>query len=358
MMPTNSSQTEFRHHLQRRWKIVLGLPFMAGLLAYGLTYLIPPRFTATAVFLPPQQQQSMASSALQSIGMLTGLSSGLGTKNPVDQFVSFTLSNSIRNKLVDRFKLMTVYDEELREDARKELLKRTHAVGGKDGLITLEVEDTDPQRAADIANGYIKELDILMDGLALTDSQRRRLFLEGQIKKAITSLSQAELTLKKSGVGAGAMNASPEAAVTQVATLKAQIAATEVQLQTMRSNLTENAPDILQLRQSLKALRTQMAALDKFDNTGDDGGYIARLREFKYQETLYDLLSKQLEMAKVDEANDAPNVQVIDPATAPERKSSPKRGTISSLVFMAVLMILILWIRKTAAQRSSETVIG
>jgi capsule polysaccharide export protein KpsE/RkpR len=355
MMPTNSSQPELRHHLQRRWKIVLGIPLMASVLTYSLTYLIPPRFTATAVFLPPQQQQSMASSALQSIGMLTGLSGSLGAKNPVDQFVSFTLSNSIRNKLVDRFKLMAVYDEELREDARKELLKRTRAVGGKDGLITLEVEDTDPQRAADIANAYIKELDTLMDGLALTDSQHRRVFLDEQIKKVKVSLGEAELALKKSGVGSGAMNASPDAAVAQVAALKAQVTATEVQLQTMRDSMTENAPEIRQVRQSLGALRAQVSLLDKFDTTGDDAGYISRLREFKYQESLYELLGKQLEMAKVDEANDAPNVQVIDAATAPERKSSPKRALITGLVFISVLLMMILWLRQAATLRTSET---
>jgi uncharacterized protein involved in exopolysaccharide biosynthesis len=353
MITTDLDQPPLCKVLKKNWKALAGIPLIAGLMTFALTFLIPPRYTATVVFLPPQQQQSMASTALQSIGMLTGLGGGLGVKNPVDQFVSFVLSATIRDKLVNQFKLMDVYDESLREDARKELLKRTHAVGGKDGLVTLEVEDTDPTRAADMANAYIKELDRMMDLLALTDSQRRRAFLETQIKKTNKALGEAELALKKSGVGAGVMNVSPEAAVAQVATLKAQIAATEVQLKTMRTTLTENSPDILQLKQTLHALKEQATAIDKFDNTGDDGGYITRLREFKYQETLFELLSKQLEMAKVDEANDAPNVQVIDQAMVPERKSSPKRGTIAGLVYISALLMVIMWLRRATASDQS-----
>jgi uncharacterized protein involved in exopolysaccharide biosynthesis len=333
-----------------RWTVVLGVPLAAAVITYAGSFLIPPRYTAMTVFLPPQQQQSSASMALQSIGMLAGLSGGgLGLKNPVDQFVSMLQSTSIRGRLLDRFDLMKVYDEDLREDASKELLRRTRVSGGKDGLITIEVEDTDQKRAADLANAYVDELKGLLSQLALTDAQRQRAFLEQQLGKVKEALSRAEASLQQSGVGEGALKVSPDAAVAQLAEVHGRVAAAEVQLQTLRSVMTENAPEVQQLKESLAALKAQRSSLNRADTKSGDAGYIARVREFKYQETLFELLSKQFELAKVDEAREGTTVQVIDRASPPERRSSPKRMTLAGIAFAVALVGTLLWRRRVQA---------
>lgn len=331
------------------------LPIAAGVGVYFLTFLIPPRFTATTVFLPPQQQQSTASAALQSIGMLTGLGGGsLGMKNPIDQYVSLTLSNAIRQHIVNRFELAKIYDEDIPEDARRELLKRTRVIGGKDGLITLEVDDTDPVRAANMANAYVEELAGLLNQLALTDAQQRRTFFQQQLEKSKAALTGAETALKQSGLGAGTLRTSPDAAVAQVGDLKQKVATAEVELQTLLGSRTRNAPEVRQLIDNLAALRAQVSVLDQPNPASDDSGYIARFREFKYQETLYELLSKQFELAKVDEARDAAFVQVVDKASPPARKSSPKRLVAASIAFVTVLLLTLLWMRKVQPRHSTN----
>ena len=127
-------------------------PLLAGLLALGVAYVIPPTFTATAKFLPPQQQQSAAASMLQSLGGLGGLAGAAGLKNPSDQYVSLLKSRTIQDTLIDRFKLLDRYDEKFRENARKVLDSNVLVSGGKDGLITIEASDKDFVFAAQLAN--------------------------------------------------------------------------------------------------------------------------------------------------------------------------------------------------------------
>src|SRR5690606_15657918 len=127
-----------------------------------------PTFTAKTTFLPPQQQQSTAAAMLQSLGALSGLAgAAAGIKNPAEQYVAFVESNSIKDALIDRFKLIERYGVDFRDDARKALAENYVRVsaGRKDGLITIEVDDHDPKFAADMANAHIEELTQLLGRL-------------------------------------------------------------------------------------------------------------------------------------------------------------------------------------------------
>ncbi|WP_372659636.1 Wzz/FepE/Etk N-terminal domain-containing protein, partial [Hydrogenophaga sp.] len=233
-------------------RLLVLAPLGVGLLALGISFLVPPTFTASTQFLPPQQQQSAAAAMLQSLGALGGLASAAtGLKNPNDQFVSFLQSRTIQDALIERFKLMERYESEFMQDARKELSENARISSGKDGLISVEVDDKDPAFAAQLANAHVEELGLLLSRLAVTEAQQRRLFFEKQLADAKDQLVKAEQALKASGVNSSALKANPEVAVEALAQLQASITAQEVKLATMRGYLTENAPDFKQARTEL-----------------------------------------------------------------------------------------------------------
>jgi tyrosine-protein kinase Etk/Wzc len=328
--------------------LVLG-PLVAGLLALAYSFTITPTFTATTKFMPPQQQQSSAASLLAGLGALGGLAGAAGIKSPADQYVAFLKSRSVQDALVDRFKLLDRYETKYREDARKILDGNLQIASGKDGLITIEAGDKDPAFAAQLANAHVEELGKLLKRLAVTEAQQRRLFFEKQLTNAKDNLVKAEQALKISGVNSSALKASPGAAVEGMAKLKAGITVQEIKLASMRGYLTESAPDFKQAQTELAAMRAQMTRAEREEPaaTGANGGdsdYIARFRDFKYHETLFELFAKQYEMARIDESREGAVIQVLDAAQPPERKSKPKKAQMAMLTTLAVGFALLLFV--------------
>ena len=336
--------------------LVLG-PLVAGLIALGMAFLISPTYTAHTSFLPPQQQQSSAMAALSQLGALSGIAaSAAGLKNPSDQFVALLKSAKVADRLVDRFKLMALYEADFRQDAREKLAKSTMIAAGKEGLIAVDVEDKSPQLAADMANAYVAELRTLMGTLALTEAQNRRVFFEKQLEQTKTRLTAAEMALGAIGVSASAIRADPKAAVEAVARLQAQATLQEVKLASMRGYLVESAPEFRQAQAELAALRAQLRKSSAGDPAAASaGGYIEKYRDFKYQETLFELFARQFELAKVDEAREGAVIQVIDAALPPERKSKPKRALIAILTTVAVGILLLLWVFVRKALENSAS---
>jgi tyrosine-protein kinase Etk/Wzc len=341
--------------------LVLG-PLVAGLLALAYSFTITPSFTATTKFMPPQQQQSGAAAMLQSLGALGGLAgAATGLKNPADQYVAFLKSRSVQDALVDRFKLLDRYNIKFREDARNALGRTVQIASGKDGFITIEGSDKDPAFAAQLVNAHVEELSKLLNRLAVTEAQQRRLFFEKQLTNAKDNLVKAEQSLKSSGVNSSALKASPVAAVEGMAKLKAGITAQEIRLASMRGYLTESAPDFKQAQTELTAMRVQMASAEKEEpaaNSGDSD-YIARFRDFKYHETLFELFAKQYEVARIDESREGAVIQVLDAAQPPERKSNPKKAQMAMLTTLVVGfgLLLFVFVRQAlrGAARSPET---
>lgn len=337
--------------------LVLG-PLAVGIAALGISFLIPPTYTAKTQFLPPQQQQSAAASMLASLGSLGGLAgAAAGLKNPADQYVAYMKSNAVKDALIERFKLVDRYEAKLREDARKALDEKARIASGKDGLISVEFDDKDPKFAAELANAYVEELRNVLGRLAVTEAQQRRLFFEKQLLKAKENLTASEQALKATGISDSVLKSNPASAVAGVAALKAQITAQEVKVGAMRGYLAETAPDFRQAMTELANLRAQLAKQDKADegNGAGQGDYISRYRDFKYHETLFELFAKQYELAKVDEAREGAVIQVLDAAQPPERKSKPKKALIAIIATLAAGFALLLFVFMRQALRNAGT---
>jgi uncharacterized protein involved in exopolysaccharide biosynthesis len=328
--------------LRARWRLLVAGPLLAGLLTLGGTYLVAPTFTAATTIMPPQQQGSTVAMALSALGPLGGLAGNAGgLRSTGDQYVSLLQSATIADRLIDRFKLQAVYDVKFRTDARKELARNVRvSLGKKDGLISVEVDDEDPKRAAEMANQYVEELRRLTSTLAVTEAQQRRVFFEQQLAQNRDRLVKAQQALQESGFNAGALKAEPRAAAEGYARLKAEVTAAEVRLQVARNSLTDAAPEVRQQQSALAALREQLARAEQATQGAGGPDYIGRYREFKYQETLFEMYARQFELARVDESREGALIQVVDAAAPPERKSRPKRALLAGLATLAVALVL------------------
>lgn len=337
------SLTEMLAALRSHLILLVVGPLMAGLAALGITILIAPTFTAITTFLPPQQAQSGAVSALASLGSLTGLAGGMaGISSPGERYVALMQSVTLSDRIIDQFKLMDVYEKDFRVDTRKSLAGNVRiALGKKDGLITVEVDDRSPQRAADMANRYVDELRSMTGSLAVTEAQQRRAFFERQLQQSRDKLAQAQQALQASGFNPGALKAEPKAAAEAYAKLRAEATATEVRLQTLRGSLADNTPEVRQQQNALAALREQLARTEQATDTTGSPDYIGKYRDFKYQETLFELYARQFELARVDESREGALIQVVDIAQVPEKKTKPKRAIIAVVTTVTVGLLLL-----------------
>lgn len=351
--------------LVRHWKALAGLPLLAGAIAVGATYLMQPTYVSTARLLPPQQQSGAAAFIASQLGGLAGLAGATaGIRNPTDQYVTILRSRTVADRIIERFELRAVYETDFAEDTRRRLERNARiAAGPKDGVISIEVEDPDRERAARIANAYVETFGELLRGLALSEAAQRRVFFEERLGVARDNLARAESTLRASGVGESVLKAEPRAAVEEMARLRAAVTAADVRVGSMRGFLADSHPDLRQARQELATLRAQLARIERNDTDGAPAGgsdYVVRFRDYKYHEVLFELIAKQYEAARLDEARDGAVIQVIDTAVPAERRASPRRaltGIATSVgAFMLVFAALLAWraMRIAAAQQGAE----
>ncbi len=343
---------------ERRWTIFwITLAFAVVTMLVSL--ILPKSYTATVVLLPPQQSSSIGSaiaSQLGSLGSMAALAGGssLGLKNPNDMYVAMFKSRTVEDAMVHRFGLMAEYHKRLLSDTRKAFEQHvTIEANGKDDLIHISVEDHDPQRAADLANGYVNAFRDLSAHLAITEAGQRRLFFQQQLEQAKDQLADAEEALKKTEQTTGLiqLDSQARALIESAASLRAQIAAKEVQIQAMGTYATGENSQVVQAQQELDSLRTQLAKLGGSEQGADslimpkgrvpEAGleYVRKLRDVKYYETIFDILARQFEIAKLDEAKEGSLIQVVDPAIQPDRRSFPKRALMVIVATLAGLFI-------------------
>ncbi len=341
-------------------KCVLGTT-LAGVIA---AVLWPVRYTATTSILPPQQGSSAGSALMAQLGSLGSIASlggggALGLKNPNDLQVAMLKSRTVEDAMLDRFHLQQRYDEKRRSDARKKLEKEVDIdSGSKDGIIRISVTDRDPHFARDMAEGYVDLFKKFSATLAVTEASQRRLFFEQQLGQAKDNLATAEEDLKKTEQKTGLiqLDAQARAAIGLVADLRGQIAAKEVQIATMQAYATGENPNLQIAQQQLAGLRAQEekmgAASEGATNALIPRGnmpaagieYVRKLRDVKYYETIFDLIARQYEVAKVDEAKEGSVVQVVDRAVVPDRHSSPQRTLIIIGSVVLGLILGIAWV--------------
>jgi tyrosine-protein kinase Etk/Wzc len=352
--PEKSSVVDTLIFLSARKRLIMTTTIAGGLLATALAFIIPPIYTATSIIMPPQQQSSAAAALLGSLqlGNVAGLASqGLGIKNPADPYVGILNSRTIADELISKFGLKEVYDKKYLVDVRKKLANRTSISSAKYSLIQISVEDRDRKRAADLANAYVDCLQEQNSRLAVTESSQRRLFFERQLEAEKKKLAEAENAFRSMQEQKGIYQVSSqvEAVIRAMAQMRAEITAREVNLQRLKAGATTQNPEVLRQEIELTALHKQLKELEASSankNPGDplipttmvpEAGleYARRLREVKYRETLFELLAKQYEAARIDEAKQAPIIQVVDQAIPPDKRTSPKR---SAIVILGVIL--------------------
>jgi tyrosine-protein kinase Etk/Wzc len=318
------------------------IPIVAGAIALVISFFIPATYTATTRILPPAQQQASAAAMAAQLGSLAGLAGGAALKNPADQYVALLSSRTVFDAIIRRFKLNELYDDGSAEGTRRMLAKRTRmAAGSKDGIISIDVEDRDPKRAAEMANAFVEELQNLSKSLAITEAAQRRLFFETQLLQAKNNLTKAEVSLRGSDVSEATLRTIPQSALEALARLKAQITAQEIRLASMRVFMTDSNPAFKLAIQELVALRSELAKAEQGSTvaaTTQGAAYIARYRDFKYHETLFELMAKQYELARLDEAREGAIIQIVDTAQPPDRQSRPRKVMITVLTILAALV--------------------
>jgi tyrosine-protein kinase Etk/Wzc len=326
--------------MARQKTLLISMPIIGGAIALVITLMLKPVFTSSVVLLPPQQQSSGMSAVLGQLGGLGGMTGGLGSlKNPGDLYIGMLQSRTVADILIDRFKLKERYGTSTMARTRKTLENSTKIGAAKSGLITIDVEDHDSQMAADLANAYVKELTLMTETMAVSEASRRRVFFARQLESAKDKLSDAEVNLKKVQEATGMIElvGQVKGLIANTAQLQGTIAAKEVQLSSMRSFATANNPELIRVQEEIRGLNDQLFKLNKgqLSKNGDIAiptgkipevsvEYIRSLRDVKYYETIFELLAKQFEMAKIDEAKDANLIQVLDKALPAEKKSGPK----------------------------------
>lgn len=360
--------------LAKHKKLVIGLPVLAAILAAALSFALPNVYRAGIKLLPPQQGQSGAAALLAQLGGVASVvaGGGGGPKNPNDVYIAMLKSRTVADRLIRRFDLAKVFDAKSPEEARKALEANTTVLTAKDGLITLDVESSDKKLVAPLANAYVEELLQLNNTLAVTEAAQRRKFFEQQLEYAKDRLANAEAALKRSLDTNGVISVDSESRtiVETVGRLRAQVAAKEIQLRSMQAFVTTNNQEYKRAQEELESLRAQLAKLENGsrpdDSVSEQGSTgrkpglenIKTLREVKYYQMLYELLAKQYEAARLDEAKDASVIQVLDKAIEPERKFKPKRSVIVIGAALGGLFIAIIWAflveTQKAALRSPE----
>jgi len=343
--------------LQLLWaeaRLIVGGALAAGVLAVAGSFLVPPSFTARAVVLPPAPSSALAGSALASLGALAGLSAQAGGRSP-DQFLALLQSRTVADRMLEQFQLQKLYDKALREDARKAFWQNLRVqLNRRDGLISIEVDDHDPQRAAAMASAMVEQLRRMAGEVAVTEAAQRRKFFEERRTEAAAQLQQAQEALQRSGLAAESLKTEPKATAETYARLRAELTSAEVRLGVLQTTLAEQAPEVRQQRSAIAGLQAQLRRLEAGGAAEAEGGYVSRYREFKYQEALYEQFARQYELARVDEGREGGLLQVIDPAQVPERKSSPKRAFIGVGVSTAAGLALALYVLLRGPRRCGE----
>ncbi len=323
-----------------RKKLIVAVTSVAFVLSVSLSFILPKVYAAKASILPPQQDSSLTS-ILQS-SSLGSLAGGLlGAKSQSDLWVGILSSQTVMDAVIERFKLRELYSTDTIEDTRKKLSKSVLIEKSQDEIISVTVEDEDPRRAADMANAFVEELDKVNGGSVTTSGQRMRVFVEKRLKDARGDLAAIEDQVKTFQEKYGAVKIDDQAKVVMEAMgeIKGEIIAKEVQLQTLLSYATQSNPQVQVLKTELAEFRARLKELE--NGTASNGiflptskipeisvKYVRLLRDAKVQETLFELLTQQYELARLQEASDSSTVQFLDYAKPPEKKSKPKRSLI------------------------------
>jgi uncharacterized protein involved in exopolysaccharide biosynthesis len=335
------------------WKTSVAIVIVVAVVAF----LLPARYMATVVVMPPQQSSSASAAMMAQMGNMGGMAAvaagSLSIKNPNDQQVALLKSRTVEDAMAARFHLKELYHSGYLSTTRKSWERHTEVDNGlKDGLLRISVVDSNPRRAAEMANGWVEEYQRFTSTIAITEASQRRLFYERELSVARQDLINAEEDLKQTEQRTGVIDVEGQdrSMIASAAVLRGQLAAKQIEIRAMREFAAAGNPDLERAQQEAAGLEAQLTAIDAASDrkTGDliapkgkitQAGldYARSLREVKYRETVQDLLTRQYEGARVDEARQGALIQVVDPADVPDRPSSHYRLWIALAGFVCAL---------------------
>jgi len=348
--------------LAKHKKVILATTVTAAVLSGGASFVMHPVYQASTKLLPPQQSQSSAAAMLSQLGGIASMAVGSGgLKNPNDMYVGMLKSRTVADRLIAEYNLKKIYQTDSQEKARRNLLDSTTVASGKDGLITIDVEARDGKLAAAMANSYVNELFRLTKTLAVTEAAQRRVFYERQLETTKDNLAKAEMALKRTLDTRGVISVDVEsrAILETVGRLRAQVSAKEIQLGSLRAFVTSTNPQYRRVEEELSSLRDELSRLENGRGSSDAAAdkpngleNVKLLRDLKYHQMLYELLAKQYEAARIDEAKDPSIIQVLDQAVEPERPVKPRRSmmVILSTIVGAVIGLFLAFIAEAKSR--------
>jgi uncharacterized protein involved in exopolysaccharide biosynthesis len=361
----------------RKWLIAKAtcVAMLAGVI---LSLVLPVRYTAVTKIMPPQQNQSAASMVMNQLtstggGSLAALAGGgLGLKSPNDIYIGMLTSRPVADAIIQKFGLAKVYRAKDMTQAREQLASHTKVTSEKNGFIAISVTDSDKKRVAEMANAYTDQLRILTQTLAVTEASQRRLFYEEQLKQAREALVAAELAFQQvqQQKGLVQLDAQAKAMIEGITALRAQVAAKQVEVQALRSYSTEQNPEVQLAEKQLMSLQAEESRMEQSNHAPGIAGlglgnvpaaaleYLRAAHELAYRQTLFDMLMKQYDAARLDEAKEAAIIQVVEPAIEPDHRSPQNRILIILIAsflgcFTGCFLVMVIW-RNERAQADPQ----
>ncbi len=337
--------------LASRKKLLALFPLLVACITAGYSLTLPNIYTASTTILPPQQGGGGTSALLAQLA--GGIASGIGgsLKSPSDIYTVMLRSRTISDKVIGRFDLISYYNKSILAEARSRFEEVRRVTVGRESVIIVEVDDTDPKHAADLANGLVDELYKINRSLAITEAAQRRLFFEQQLKQAKDNLTNAEIAARQQLVQGGVVKVDDQgrSMIATTSQWRGKISAQEVQISAMRSFSSDNNPALILAQKELAAMQEALARLEGGVPKGPvptarGMDSLRVLRDIKYYETLYELIAKQYEAARIDESKDSSLIQVLDTAVEPEIKTRPKRAVMVMISALVAFFAAVLWV--------------
>lgn len=362
---------EFLSCLWERRVFLSRVTVVAAVVSCAVAFLIPRRFDSTTRLMPPDDHTNSPLAMLASLGGQAGAlgslaSDVLGTKTSGALFIGVLTSQTVEDRMIDRFNLRKEYRKQLYQDARKELEGRTSiSEDRKSGIITITVGDSDPNRSSEMARAYVDELDRLVSQLSTSSAHRERVFLEERLMDVKKDLDEASSNLGEFSSKNGTIDVQTQgkAMVDAAAQLQGQLIANQAMLESLRQTYSDNNIRVREMSARVAELQKQLAKIggasggSAGERSQDDTGYptIRQLpllgvkyydlyRRAKIEEAVFETLTQQYELAKVQEAKETPSVKVLDVAQVPEKQSFPPRTSLTLLgsvfgLFCGILFI-------------------
>ncbi len=347
----------------RGWRTVAISTFVCAAAGTVAAFVWPASYQAAASFVSAQQP-SAGSAALQQLGGLASLATGAGgLKKSEDLYAALLKADSVQDSIIESFSLIKRYKVDLVEEARRKLAGRTSVYVDKSGLVKIAVIDRDPATAAEMANAYVEVLKRSLSTIAVSEAKQRREFLEARLLEAKSALADAEVHMRRTQERTGlvAVEKQGEALIRTTAELRAQLASREVQMGAMRTYVTPQNVEMQRLASEIAGLKRQLQQAEsgsarngidvlpptaKLPESGME--YIRALRDVKFNEAVFEVLARQYEVARLDEARGGAQLQQIDVARAPTERSGPPRTVIAlaSTVLGAAAGVALLFSRR------------